>query len=77
MAKQAIIQKITHWLSELVLSGIVLAVGVYLVQSVPADKQKDIDVLFYKGPASWSVVILGALGMANSMRRALFKKRGA
>jgi hypothetical protein len=73
MAKN-VIQKLTHWLAEFSLSLIVVLVGAALLVFLPEGKQGVITTPVYSGSAGWAVVLIGSLGLVNSVRRAVFKK---
>lgn len=64
-----------HWLVEMAAGLIVVLVGAMLIIVLPDSKQAAIDTDVYKGSAAWAVVLLGVLGMLNSVRRAIFKKK--
>lgn len=68
------LKKITHWLVEFSAALIVLSVGAALILFLPADKQGQIQTAFYTGSAAWAVVLVGALGIVNSVRRGIFRK---
>jgi len=68
------LKKITHWLVEFSAALIVLAIGSALLFFLPADKQGQIQTALYTGSAAWAVVLVGALGIVNSVRRGIFRK---
>ena len=75
MSKGSIVQKLTHWFAEFILCAIVVAVGAALLVFLPEGRQGVITTPVYSGSAGWAVVLIGSLGLANSVRRAVFKKR--
>ena len=73
--KKTIIERLTNWMAEFSLSIIVICVGAALLVFLPEGKQGVITTPVYSGSAGWAVVLIGSLGLANSVRRAVFKKR--
>lgn len=64
-----------HWAFEFTAGLIVACLGAALIYILPEAKQGSIQTSFYTGSPGWAVVILGVLGMGNSVRRAIFKKK--
>lgn len=74
MAKNSLLQKITHWLVEFIAALIVAGIGAILLLVVPAEKQGQIATSVFTGPPAWAVVLIGALGIVNSVRRGILRK---
>jgi len=75
MSKKAVLQKIGHWLVEFIAACVVIAAGAALLVLLPETKQGQIQTAVYTGSPGWAVVIIGALGVVNSVRRGLFRKK--
>lgn len=75
MSRQTLIQKIGHWLVEFVGSIVVITVGGVLLVLLPEGKQGQIQTAIYTGSPGWAVVLIGALGVVNSVRRGVFRKK--